>query len=257
VRYSVDQKNIAITGASGGIGAQLAKQLAAKGGRVALISRREDRLRKLCEEIAQSGGTGVYALADIGQRSSVLNAVDDVRSQLGPIDMMIANAGIGTADAIDPFDAAVFEELMRVNWIGLIYSIEAVLPAMLERGEGYLVATSSLRAYRGMPGFAGYGATKAAIKTLMEGLRVDLSDRGIDVSVLFPGFVNTAMTESKNFPKPFMLQSDDAARRMIAAIERRRKVHNFPWQTALMTKLGQVMPDWVIHRMAPRDRSDG
>lgn len=257
VRYSFDQKNIVITGAAGGIGSELTKQLAAKGCRVGLISRREDRLRELCDQVAQTDGKAVYAVANIVERDSVLTAVDAIREQLGPIDMLIANAGVGDPDAIEPFDAATFERLMQVNWFGLVYSIEAVLPAMLERGEGYLVAVSSLRAYRGLPGFAAYSATKSAIKTLMEGLRVELSDRGIDVTTLCPGFVDTAMTVDKNFPKPWMMQPEDAARRMIAAMERRRKVLNFPWQLAVMTRLGQVMPDWIIRRMAPRNPPAG
>jgi short-subunit dehydrogenase len=253
VRYSFDQKNIIITGAAGGIGSELATQLAAQGGRLGLISRREDRLRELCDQISQAGGTAAYAIADVDERSSVLAAVDKVRSQLGPIDMMIANAGVGDPDVIEPFETATFERLMRVNWFGLVYSIEAVLPAMLERGEGYLVAVSSLRAYRGLPGFAGYSASKAAINTLMEGLRVELRGRGIDVTTLCPGYVHTAMTEGKDFPKPFIMQPDDAARRMIAAVGRRRKVHNFPLPLTAMVRIGQVLPDWIIDRVAPRN----
>lgn len=251
--YLFDEKNVVITGAAGGIGSELAKQLAAKGCRVGLISRREDRLRELCDQVEHDGGKAAYAVANIDDRNDVLTAVDAVRQQLGPIDMLIANAGVGDSDALDPMQVEIFERLMRVNWFGLIYSIEAVLPAMIERGEGYLVAVSSLRAYRGLPGFAGYSASKAAINTFMEALRVDLSDRGIDVTTLCPGFVQTAMTESKKFPKPWMMQPDDAAQRMIRAIARRRKVHNFPWQLAAMTRLGQMMPDWIIRRMAPRD----
>ena len=253
--YSFDQKSVVITGAAGGIGSELASQLAANGCRVGLISRREERLRELCEQIVENGGEAVYAVADIENRSDVVTAIEAIRGQFGRVDMLIANAGIGDPDVIEPFEAEKFERLMRVNWFGLVYSIEAVLPEMLDRGDGYLVAVSSLRAYRGLPGFAGYGASKAAVNKLMEGLRVELSDRGIDVTTLCPGFVKTAMTEGKDFPKPWMMQPNDAARRMISAIRRRRKVHNFPWQLNVMTRLGQVMPDWVIRRMAPRDRT--
>ncbi len=253
--YQFDQKAVVITGAAGGIGSELAQQLAAKGCRVGLVSRREDRLRTLCEQISAAGGEAVYALANVDERDQVVAAIDTVRQRLGRIDMLISNAGVGDPDVIQPFATEKFERLMRVNWFGLIYSIEAVLPEMLERGDGYLVAVSSLRAYRGLPGFAGYGASKAAVNTFMEGLRVDLSDHGIHVTTLCPGFVQTAMTEGKDFPKPWMMQPDDAARRMVAAIARQRKVHNFPWQLNVMTRLGQVMPDWVIRRMAPRDRA--
>jgi short-subunit dehydrogenase len=254
VPYSFDQKAVVITGAAGGIGSELATQLAAQGCRLGLISRREDRLSELCDQITATGGEAFYALANVDDRNQVVTAVETVRKQLGRVDMLIANAGIGDPDVIEPFATERFERLMQVNWFGLLYSIEAVLPEMLERGDGCLVAVSSLRAYRGLPGFAGYGASKAAINKLMEGLRVELSERGIQVTTLCPGFVQTAMTEGKDFPKPWMMQPADAARRMIDAIRRQRKVHNFPWQLNVMTRLGQVMPDWVIRRMAPRDR---
>jgi len=254
VPYSFQEKAVVITGGSGGIGSELAKQLAANGARVGLVSRREDRLREVCDQIIAAGGEAVFALANIDERSQVVAAIDGIRQQLGRVDMLIANAGVGDPDVIEPFKTETFEQLMRVNWFGLVYSIEAVLPEMLERRDGYLVAVSSLRAYRGLPGFAGYGASKAAVNKLMEGLRVELSDRGISVTTLCPGFVKTAMTDGKNFPKPWMMQPDDAARRMIGAIRRRKKVHNFPWQLNAMTRVGQVMPDWVIRRMAPRDR---
>lgn len=251
--YGFDQKNVVITGAAGGIGSELVKQLAAKGSRLGLISRREDRLRELCCEVEQAGGTAVYAVADMEDRVSVLAGFSAIEDQLGQIDTMIANAGTGEPDVIEPFDTARFERTMRVNWFGLVYSIEAVLPAMLERKRGHLVAVSSLRAYRGLPGFAGYSSSKAAIKVLMEGLRVDLRTRGVRVTTVFPGFVRTAMTESKNFPKPWMMEADYAARRTLQAISRGRKIDNFPWQLTLMTRFGQLMPDWVIDRMAPRD----
>ncbi len=253
--YSFDQKAIIVTGAAGGLGAELATQLAAQGGRLGLVSRREDRLRELTERIKVAGGEAHFALADVSDRGQVSGAIEQLRDRLGQVDMLIANAGVGDPDSLAPFATDTFERLMRVNWFGLIYAIESVLPEMMERGDGYLVAVSSLRAYRGLPGFAGYGASKAAINKFMEGLRVELSEQGIDVTTLCPGFIRTAMTEGKDFPKPWMMEPEVAARRMIRALTRKRKVYNFPWQLTVMTRLGQVMPDWVIRRMAPRDRS--
>ena len=205
--------------------------------------------------MSQSGGTAVYAVADVENRDSVSTAFRSIQDQLGFIDTMIANAGVGDPDIIDPFDASRFERIMRVNWFGLVYAIEAVLPAMLERKQGHLVAVSSLRAYRGLPGFAGYGSSKAAMKVLFEGLRVDLRPRGVRVTTVFPGFVHTAMTQNKNFAKPWIMQPDICARRILRAIGRGQTVDSFPWQLALMTRIGQLMPDWVIDRMSPRDTS--
>ena len=158
-----------ITGASSGIGSALATALASEGCKVGLVARREPRLRELAEQIERTGSQAAVGIADIGQRDQVAVAMDAIREQLGPIDLLIANAGLGERDQVDPFNAEHFERLMRVNWIGVVNAIESVLPSMLKRQTGHLAAISSLRSFRGLPGFAGYGATKAAINTFMEG----------------------------------------------------------------------------------------
>ncbi len=249
---SFTNKVAVITGASGGIGAALAKILASEGCKLGLIARRESTLRDLAERLHQSDSDIVCATADISERGETLAAFETITQQLGRVDLLIANAGMGDPDQVDPFDAQLYDRMMRVNFVGMVNSIEAVLPAMLQRKQGHLTAISSLRSYKGMPGFAGYGATKAAIRTFMDGLRVDLSGRGIAVTTICPGFVNTEMTRHKTFRKPWMMEPEEAARRIVWAIRRKRKVYNFPWQLALMTRISQVLPDWVIDRVAPR-----
>ena len=123
---------------------------------------------------------------------------------------------------------------------------------LLERGQGHLAVISSLRGYKGMPGFAGYSATKAAVNTFMDGLRVDLRDRGIRVTTICPGFVRTPMTEYKEFPMPWIMEPDVAVRHIVRALRRKRKVYNFPWQNNLRMKIARALPDWLIARMAPR-----
>jgi short-subunit dehydrogenase len=150
-------------------------------------------------------------------------------------------------------NSADIETMMRVNFLGVVYAIEAVLPAMLQRGQGHLAAVSSLAAYRGIAGKSGYCASKAAVNVYLEGLRVQLGNRGIAVTTLCPGFVRTPMTADNRHAMPFLLEADEAARRMVRALERRRKVYNFPWQSALVMWLAARAPDWLLARVLGRD----
>ncbi|TWT94453.1 SDR family NAD(P)-dependent oxidoreductase [Stieleria varia] len=256
---SLADKVVLITGATGGIGSALATTLAAKGCKIGLLARNETRLREIADSLQSSStkvacaGTEVaYACADVGERAEVAHAVDQITQQLGPIDLLIANAGVGDPDQIEPFDGELFERLMRVNWLGMVNAIQAVLPAMLERRSGHITTVSSLRGYRGLPGFAGYGSTKAAVNHFMDALRVDLRGRGVAVTTVCPGYVRTAMTDSKDFPMPFIMEPEQAAKKIVYAIERKKKVFNFPWQLALMSRVVRSLPDWAVDRVAPR-----
>ena len=116
------------------------------------------------------------------------------------------------------------EEMIRVNLLGLVYTVEMSLPSMLRRGAGHIVAISSLSAYKGMPGESAYCASKAAVNTFMDGLRVQLRGRGVDVSTICPGFVKTPMTAIDDYPMPFAMEPEEAARRIVRAIGRRAGV---------------------------------
>jgi short-subunit dehydrogenase len=237
-----------VTGASSGIGRALAKVLAAEGARVGLVARRREPLEHLAGEIAAAGGTAAFAPADVGDRDQVQDAVADLRARLGPVDLLIANAGVGAPTLLDPINIGDVEQQVRVNLLGVIYAVDAVLPEMLRRGKGHLAAVSSLAAYKGLPGESAYCASKAAVNTFMEGLRIHLRGRGVAVTTVCPGFVRTPMTEVNNFKMPFLLEADEAARRIVGALGRRRKVYNFPWQMALFMKLLAWLPDWVVAR---------
>jgi short-subunit dehydrogenase len=237
-----------VTGASSGIGWALARELAVQGCRVGLLARRRDQLDRLADEIRQAGGTAAAAVADVADRAQTLAAVEDLRARLGPVDLMIANAGVGTPTLLEPFNVADVEKMVRVNLLGVIYSIEAVLPEMLHRGRGHLAAVSSLAAYKGLPGESAYCASKAAVNTYLEGLRIQLRGKGVAVTTICPGFIKTPMTDVNNFKMPWLMQADEAARRIIRALRRRRKVYNFPWQTTLLMKLTRWLPDWVLAR---------
>lgn len=237
-----------ITGASSGIGWALAKILAAQGCKVGLVARRQDKLQALAREIDLADGSAAWAAADVGNRAQTVDAIHALAAQLGPVDMLIANAGVGMPTKLDPMNVADIEEMFRVNTLGVVYAIEAVLPEMLRRGRGHLAAVSSLAAYKGMPGESAYCASKAAVNYYLEGLRIHLRDKGIAVTTICPGFVRTPMTAINEFHMPWLLEAEEAARRMVRALHRRRKVYNFPWQTTLLLKLTRWLPDWVMAR---------
>jgi short-subunit dehydrogenase len=246
-----------ITGASSGIGRALARALAAEGAKVGLVARREAELGGLAAEVAAAGGTAAYAPADVSQREPTVAAIRQVAAQLGPVDLLIANAGVGAPTVVEPaFNVADVEKMFRVNLFGVVYAIEAVLPEMLRRGRGHVAAVSSMAAYRGLPGESAYCASKAAVNTFMEGLRVQLRGRGVAVTTVCPGFVRTPMTEVNQFKMPWLLEADDAARRIVRALRRRRKVYNFPWQMALLMKVTAWLPDWVLARAMNKYNED-
>jgi short-subunit dehydrogenase len=235
-----------ITGASSGIGRSLACVLAAERCKVGLVARRQEKLQSLAEEIARAGGTAAFAVADVGDRMQTVTAIRGLAAQLGPVALLMANAGVGMPTKLDPVNVRDIEEMFRVNTLGVVYAIEAVLPEMLRRGRGHLAAVSSLAAYKGMPGESAYCASKAAINYYLEGLRIHLRDKGIAVTTICPGFVRTPMTSVNEFHMPWLLEADEAARRIVRALRRRRKVYNFPWQTSLLMKLTRWLPDWVM-----------
>jgi short-subunit dehydrogenase len=234
-----------ITGASSGIGRSLAKTLAGGGARVGLIARRRAALEELAAEIRRDGGVAAVAVADVADRLGLREAVEEVARALGPVDLMVANAGVGVPTTLEPVNIEVVEETIRVNVLGVIYAIDAVLPSMLERKAGQIAAISSLAGYKGMPGESAYCASKAAVNSYMEALRVQVRGRGLTISTICPGFIRTPMTSTMTF-MPFALTADQAAGRIARALARKVKVYNFPRPTALMMWVAQRMPDWLL-----------
>ena len=237
-----------VTGASSGIGWELAKVLAAQGCKVGLIARRREPLEKLAKEIEGAGGNAAQAVADVSERTQTFDAIHTLSAQLGPVDLLVANAGVGAPTLLEPINIADVEKMIRVNLLGVIYSIEAVLPEMLKRGEGHLAAVSSMASYKGLPGESAYCASKAAVNVYMEGLRIQLRGRGVAVTTICPGFVHTPMTAVNEFDMPFVMHADAAARRIARALERKVKVYNFPKRMWLLMKLTACLPDWIVAR---------
>jgi len=247
----VDWSNqiVLITGASSGIGGALAVELGRRGAALGLFARRADELMKVAEEIERGGGKALVLPGDVRQSSEIENAASRLREQWGRIDVLVANSGVGIITPASELRADTVANVISVNTIGVVNSVAAVLPDMLARQRGHLVAISSLAAFRGLPKSAAYSASKAAVSTFFESLRVDLRRSGVDVTIIHPGFIKTPMTAGRKGRLLFVLGLDDATRHIIRALERRPRTCAFPWQLASLVRLLKLMPNAVYDRI--------
>jgi len=242
-----------ITGASSGIGRGLAVELSARGAKVGLVARRSDVLDEVVKEVQSKGGEAAALPADVRSAESIRAAADVLREKLGPIDVLIANAGIGPTRDAARFDPKEVAEVMNINVVGASNSVAAVLPEMLAAGRGQLVVMSSLAAYRGLPKSAAYCASKAAVSSFFESLRLDLEPKGIDVSIIHPGFIKTPLTAGRHAQLPYLQELDEAVKKIVGAIEKRRKTYSFPWQLATIVRAGMIMPIWMYDRISRKN----
>ena len=237
-----------VTGASSGIGWELARQLAANGHPVGLVARREAPLRELEALIASSGGRAAVAVADVGDRRQVESAFQHIRSNLGPVELVVANAGVGKVTLLDPVNISDVEEMVRINLLGVVYTLSAALPEMLARRIG--TARRDLEPGRSPRTAGGVGLlrSKAAVIAYMDGLRIHLRGTGVAATTVCPGFVKTPMT-AKTDPAhmPQLMDAETAARRIIRAIQAGKKVYNFPWTLTMLVKLSRWLPDRLLN----------
>lgn len=250
-------KTVMITGASSGIGYGLALELSRRGAKLGLIARRAEKLAELVREIEATNGKAIALPADVMDVNSLVAAATQLRSAFGPIDVLIANAGVGaTVDGAE-LKGSTVAGVINVNVLGAANSVEAVVPEMVQRGSGQLVVISSLAAYRGLPKSAAYCASKAAVSAFFESLRLDLKPRGIDVTIIHPGFIKTPLTAGRHAQMPFLMELEEAVQKITSAIEKRKKSYAFPWQLASIVRAGMIMPnfmyDWISRRNSFRE----
>ena len=246
-----------ITGASSGIGKGLALEIAARGGRLGLLARRAELLNEIVAEIEKRNGAAVAVSADVRDAQAVRAAADTIRAELGPIDIMIANAGIGTSKDGSQLNPDQVAEVININVLGAVNSVAAVAPEMVERKSGQLVAISSLAGYRGLPKSAAYCASKAALSSFFESLRIDLRKNNVTVSVIYPGFIKTPLTAGRAAKMPYLMELDDGVKKIVNAIEKGKRSYAFPWQLATIVRTSMVMPaalyDWIAARNSFRE----
>lgn len=241
-----------VTGSSSGIGRALALRLAREGYSVGLVARREEALEAVKEEIEAGGGEARVLACDVTDPAAVHRAARACKESLGPVDLLVANAGVSEGTDVRRLVAEDVERLMRVNFLGAVYAVEAVLPGMLERERGHLVAMSSLAGFGGVPRTAAYSASKAALRVFFESLRLDLKDHPVDVTVISPGYVRASETSKYVDKRPFLVELDVAVERMYSAIAARRPSLLFPVPLASAVWVGQALPRGLYDRLAAR-----
>ena len=228
-----------VTGASAGIGRALALELARRGARVAVSARRADELERLA---AGAAGELLPVPADVTDVEQMRSAVERIEAELGTVDLAVLNAAVWQQVDVSAFDSAVFRRHLDTNVMGMVHGIEAVLPSMRRRRSGVIAGMASVAGYRGLPNSEAYGMTKAAQINMLESLRIDLRPAGIRVVTVCPGFVRTDLTDVNRFPMPFMLEPEEAARRICDGLERGKPEIVFPLPMMLGCKAMRLVP---------------
>jgi len=240
---------VLLTGAAHGIGHATAVALAKLGTPLALIDRDQAALGELCEALKGQGATVVCSGVDVTDRPALFEAVAGFTKVVGPIEVLVACAGIGTLTLVPELDTAGLRETLEVNVVGVAQCIEAVLPGMIERKRGHIIGLASLAGYRGFPWMISYSASKAALIAYLEALRPGLSRRGVTVTTVCPGFVRTRLATEVPYNKPVkMLEPEAAARHLVRAITRRPRNCVFPWDMKIGLAILKHMPDGLFDR---------
>ena len=249
---------VVITGASSGLGEYLAVELGRRGHVLGLVARRQAELERVAGLVRATGARAEIAAADVTDGPGLKAAIDGLVAAVGPVDILVANAGGGDQTPATRIDAGRITKLMRLNFDGVVNAIEAVLPAMLARKSGQIVAVSSVAGRLGLSPSTAYSASKAAVTILMEGFGVELRPLGIAVTTILPGFVRTPLTDKNKHPMPFMVEPDWAARVMADGILARRRLIAFPLIMNLITRLATWLPAFLFEalwgRLSPSPR---
>ncbi len=238
---------VLLTGAAHGIGRATALELARKGHPLALIDRDSRALDALVDDLTRSGAKVAGAVVDVRDRDALVTQVAELADRVGPIDVLLACAGIGSLTLVPQLETSDLKHTLEVNLVGVAHSIEAVLPGMIARGRGHLIGVASMAGYRGFPWMISYSASKAALIAYLEALRPGLSRRGISITTVCPGFVRTRMCSEIPYQhKVRMIEPEAAARHLARAVERRPRNCVFPWDMKISLTILKYMPDFAF-----------
>jgi NADP-dependent 3-hydroxy acid dehydrogenase YdfG len=242
-------RTILITGASSGIGRALALEYAAPNAKLGLAARRADELEALAQHVRARGGEAWCYPLDVSDVEATAEVVRRAERELGSLEMVIANAGRGGSKHSSRLEWSDVGPVIDVNVRGAMATLVAAIPIMLAQKGGHLVGISSLAGRRGLPTSAAYSASKAALSTFLESLRIDLAPAGVRVTDVQPGFVATPINANAKHPMPFLWNVDRAARYMARRLERAPAVVAFPWPLVLATAIARRLPAWLYDRV--------
>lgn len=237
-------RTVVITGASSGIGEALSYLYARERAQLGLLARNRSRLERVAEQCRSAGATVSTATIDVRARADMKDWLSRF-DEGSPIELLIANAGVmegaPAAGDVEPPDAAY--ALVKTNVLGVINTVQPILPKMMARGRGQIAIVSSIAAFLPQADAPSYGASKSALLSYGLALRSLLWPRGIKVSVVCPGYVSTPMMHQESGPKPFAMPPEKAARLIHRGLTRNRPVIAFPTMFALVTRIGGMLPD--------------
>lgn len=249
-------QRVFITGASSGLGAALAQRYAERGACVGLVARRAELLRELAASLPNPERHRCYAL-DVTNHEALADAAADFIAATGGADVVIANAGISQGTLTEyAEDLPVFERIIDTNLIATVATFAPFI-AMMKRqaADGHacrLVGIASVAGIRGLPGAGAYSASKAAVISYCESLRVELRDSGVRVVTIAPGYIDTPMTRINPYPMPFLLPADQFAARALQAIDAGVSYRVIPWQMGVVAKLMRLLPNWLFDTLGAK-----
>lgn len=257
----INLRRALITGASSGIGEALAKNLAARGIHVILTARRLPLLKKVAATINEAGGKATAFRLDVADADETAKTIRALDRKFGGIDLVIANAGVGIPrDLPHSWSWEAVKAATHINYAGALATITALLPRMVQRGRGHVVAMSSLAAYTALPDAAGYSSPKAGLSRFMECLALDLQNTGVAVTTIHVGFVATPIVAKSTIPLPFIMSAESAADYMARRILKQKREINFPGimviLVTLMAKLPFIVKKFIARKFGPARLSD-
>ncbi|WP_415250616.1 SDR family NAD(P)-dependent oxidoreductase [Sulfurimonas sp.] len=229
---------ILITGASSGLGAELARQYATQENSLILLARREDKLKSIQEELIPHTQNVEIVLADVTEFETLQEKI----VLLGFIDMVILNAGISIGHSEELTSFKDFKRLYDVNVLSSHAILEILLPKFKEQGSGKIVFISSLASLISMPTSKAYSSSKRAVNAYAEGLRYKYKKDGITVINILPGFIKSEMTDKNHFKMPFLLSTQDGVKRIKKAVEKNKRIYAFPRRFYLIITLLNLFP---------------
>jgi len=238
--------NVFLTGASSGIGAALAAEFARRGATLALVARRREAIEALA---AQLPGRHHVLAADVTDKDAVIAAARDFEIARGGADIVVANAGISVGVLTEYYeDLDAFADVLTTNVLAMAYTFHPFIAPMRARGRGTLVGIASVAGIRGLPGSEAYCASKAAVISYCESLRVELRRAGVKVVTIAPGFVRTPLTARNPYKMPFLMEPDAFARRAVDAMLAGVSYRVIPWQMGAVAKLLRLLPNRIFDR---------